>query len=49
MPTQVEVKAVILRCGGTEENVSRYVSAWPQIRLLDRGSLRSWRRRFAPW
>jgi hypothetical protein len=36
MPTQVEVKAVILGCGGTEEDVSRYVSAWRQIRLPDR-------------
>ena len=36
MPTQVEVEAVILGCGGTEEDVSRYVSAWRQIRLPDR-------------
>ena len=36
MPTQVEVKAVNLGCGGTEEDVSRYVSAWRQIRLPDR-------------
>jgi hypothetical protein len=36
MPTQAEVKAVILGCGGTEEDVSRYVSAWRHIRSPDR-------------
>jgi hypothetical protein len=32
MPTQVDVKAIILGCGGTEDDVRRYVSAWRQIR-----------------
>jgi hypothetical protein len=32
MPTQTDVRAVILGCGGTDDDVSRYVSAWRKIR-----------------